>query len=371
MRGARPAERILGGSPTTTGTDPVAVGEPMVVEPSPPASVEVGDPSKVPYRSHGKVFFRWKGGDYVCSGTVVTSEFESLVVTAGHCVFDEGSFSSRLMFVPAYDSGDAPFGEWTASELFTTTGWINGWEDDDLRFDVGMAVISPQSGETIQDAVGARGIEFNRDPSSLDIEAIGHPAGDPFDGESMILCASDVLYRDEEAGIPAPMAIDCDMTGGSSGGGWVIEGAKVNSVVSYGYPDLPDVLFGPYFGDAVQTLYVTAGGTEPGPGPDPEEPIDHAIGLTLTMRGHLRATGRMSVPDGYLPCRRNAPIRIFRTTGSASEVFVKKTTTGDDGRFSIAVPDRAGRYYAFGPEGGVDELNNCLEAFSGYSRHRH
>ena len=55
------------------------------------------------------------------------------------------------------------------------------------------------------------------------------------------------------------------MTGGSSGGGWVIDGGKVNSVVSYGYEctiplpicDNPEEgkLFGPYFGDEIKQLY--------------------------------------------------------------------------------------------------------------------
>ena len=55
------------------------------------------------------------------------------------------------------------------------------------------------------------------------------------------------------------------MTGGSSGGGWVIKGKNVNSVVSYGYEcviPLPicdnsedGKLFGPYFGDEIKKLY--------------------------------------------------------------------------------------------------------------------
>ena len=46
------------------------------------------------------------------------------------------------------------------------------------------------------------------------------------------------------------MGIDCDMTGGSSGGGW-IAGGGVASVNSYGYSTLPNVMFGPYQGSVV------------------------------------------------------------------------------------------------------------------------
>jgi hypothetical protein len=57
------------------------------------------------------------------------------------------------------------------------------------------------------------------------------------------------------------MAIGCDMTGGSSGGGWVIEDASgnafVNSVNSYKYisPSEPLAMYGPYHGDGTANLY--------------------------------------------------------------------------------------------------------------------
>jgi Ca2+-binding RTX toxin-like protein len=56
------------------------------------------------------------------------------------------------------------------------------------------------------------------------------------------------------------MEIDCDMTGGSSGGGWVIDGQFVNSVTSYGYRRDFDSLFGPYLGTTAENLYQQARG---------------------------------------------------------------------------------------------------------------
>ena len=56
------------------------------------------------------------------------------------------------------------------------------------------------------------------------------------------------------------MGIDCDMTGGSSGGGW-IAGGGVASVNSYGYSTLPNVMFGPYQGSVAQSLYTQAAGS--------------------------------------------------------------------------------------------------------------
>jgi len=51
------------------------------------------------------------------------------------------------------------------------------------------------------------------------------------------------------------MSIGCDMTAGSSGGGWIIDGQYLNSSVSYGYDNDPIDLYGPYFGQAARNLF--------------------------------------------------------------------------------------------------------------------
>ena len=53
------------------------------------------------------------------------------------------------------------------------------------------------------------------------------------------------------------MGIGCDMTGGSSGGGWIV-GANLYSVNSYGYSNQPDVMFGPYLDGVAQSVYNAA-----------------------------------------------------------------------------------------------------------------
>jgi hypothetical protein len=64
------------------------------------------------------------------------------------------------------------------------------------------------------------------------------------------------------------MSIGCDMTGGSSGGGWVIDDGSgngfVNSVNSYKYGLEPEVMFGPYFDSTTQALFNQAQGLVPG-----------------------------------------------------------------------------------------------------------
>ena len=222
-----------------------------------------------PQRVHGKVFFTISGGsdpgNFLCSGTTVRSPSHSLVWTAGHCVNDaefNGGFATNFEFVPGYRNGRRPFGEWVARELFTTSGWQN---NGNIRVDIGAAVLARDSeGRGIQDVVGARGIAFNQSRNQ-NFVAFGYPAVSTvfrtFNGQILYSCTSPRIGDDNPPGAgPNPMEIDCDMTGGASGGGWVVNGRFVNSVTSYGYEFDLDSLFGPYFGTTAKSLYQEARG---------------------------------------------------------------------------------------------------------------
>jgi len=222
----------------------------------------VGNPKSKPFRTHGKVFFTLGGVPYECSGTSVKSKTESLVVTAGHCTYSTAAgYASKFMFAPAYKNGDTPFGKWTAKRIKATPQWEN---NENISYDVGMATMSKRNGKTLADKVGKRGIAFNKSRNQ-NFHVFGYPAEDSFDGEKMYRCDSPSQGPDNSQNKPKPTRIDCDMTGGSSGGGWVIGRGQVNSVVSYGYEcviPLPicnnseeGKLFGPYFGDEIKRLY--------------------------------------------------------------------------------------------------------------------
>ena len=66
-------------------------------------------------------------------------------------------------------------------------------------------------------------------------------------------------YR-SRGGLKENCSLACNMTGGSSGGGW-ITGGKLNSVTSFGYTGLKNVLYGPFFGSVIQTAYTSASNT--------------------------------------------------------------------------------------------------------------
>jgi Trypsin-like peptidase domain/RTX calcium-binding nonapeptide repeat (4 copies) len=225
-----------------------------------------------PDRVHGKVFFTLAGGsepgDYVCSGTVVASGSHSLVWTAGHCVDDAetgGGFASDWSFVPGYHAGSAPYGEWPAKTLATTSGWRSG---ANVRVDFGAATVARDpAGRGIEDIVGARKIAFGQ-PRTDPITAFGYPAEptlfEPlFDGERLYSCDSPITGSDTPPGAgPDTVQIDCDMSGGSSGGGWVDADGAVVGLTSYGYATDLDHLYGPYFGPAAKDLYEQASGPQ-------------------------------------------------------------------------------------------------------------
>jgi V8-like Glu-specific endopeptidase len=211
-------------------------------------------------RTTGKVFFTLGGSNYVCSGSAVTSANESTVTTAGHCLNEgPGAYASYFSFVPAYDDGAAPYGEWVATDLFTTTQWAS---QGDFNYDVGMAKVAPLGGATLTDTVGSQGIAFNQ-PRGQFVHAFGYPAASPYDGQSLTYC-SGTTTNDTRGGTD-DLRLACNMTGGSSGGPWFQgfsngTGTQI-SLNSFGYRGEKNAMYGPIFGATVRNLYTaTAAG---------------------------------------------------------------------------------------------------------------
>jgi V8-like Glu-specific endopeptidase len=215
---------------------------------------EVAPPyTEFPKSTHGKVFFTdpSTGTNYVCSGTALSSENMSVVWTAGHCVNGGGGpWYTNWMFAPARRDGSNPYGTFAARELWSITGWASG---GDTSYDLGAAVVNASGGSLLVDAVGGRGISWNA-ARNQNYAAHGYPAAPPFRGERQIVCESPWGGDDIAGAGPPTMRIDCDMTGGSSGGGWIV-GGNVHSVNSYKYIFDRKSMYGPYHGQGAADLY--------------------------------------------------------------------------------------------------------------------
>lgn len=333
---------------------------------------EITDPTVYPYVTHGRVFMEYPDGIGFCSGTIVPDQQEDLVLTAAHCLVDPetGRVPDAIAFAPGYRLGNAPYGLWNATAFGVTEQWeisvAGGYPD--ARYDVGaIEIASDWQGVTVGQAFGTRGIQFNQDWRQ-DFTSFGYPMETPFDGERLFSCRSDVGFQDTNyPSAPYTTGMGCDMTEGSSGGGWVIGDGFINSVVSHSFDSHPEVQFGPYFGSSAQAFYEAASGIDL-PGADP---VTHRVSVSLSLRKHLVAKGSLGAPDGYLACTRAAPVRIYKRTSTGSWRFIKGTISNDYGRYSMRIPDRRGRYRVSSPAGEVDDLNRCAATRSVVRTHSH
>ena len=210
-----------------------------------------------PTSTHGKVFFTLGGSDYVCSGTAILSGNKSVVWTAGHCVNEgPGDFATNWEFVPAYKDGSAPLGVYVAEDLITSSAWANQGDFCMTSPRRSSARAAGRPSPTASAGAGSRSTRPARRPTSP--TAIRRHRRSP--ASACGRCTSALQTSDNSAS-PPTLGIGCDMTGGSSGGGWIV-GNNLVSENSYGYSNQPDVMFGPYLGSVAQSVYNAAAATE-------------------------------------------------------------------------------------------------------------
>ncbi|MGW7368929.1 trypsin-like serine peptidase [Streptomyces sp. NPDC054841] len=255
MRGATPLDLLLTPSAAKTLRAPKPAAETTTVAPT--AFPQAGGPwtgAGAVVKTSGRVFFTFQGRTASCSGNAVTSQNASTVITAGHCVKYQGSWHTNWVFVPAYNNGQAPYGQWAASKTLTTPQWE---ATEDINNDIGAAVVAPLNGQKLTSVTGGQGIQFNGGYNKQ-MYAFGFPAASPYDGTKLIYCSGnsskDWLFSQDHS-------LGCNMTGGSSGGPWFTGFSEATgtglqvSVNSFGYVFLPNRMFGPYFGNEAKSLY--------------------------------------------------------------------------------------------------------------------
>jgi hypothetical protein len=220
-----------------------------------------------PFITIGKLFFEQGGGKYVCSAASIGN---NAIWTAGHCVHrgngKPDGWSTRIVFVPAYKDGTAPFGQWPAKYAITTGDWYGKGNPGGLFRDMGGAVLFPNSaGKKISEVVGWLGFAWNWSYYQHWM-ACGYPAGafpsgynspPSFNGQRQIITAASFAYTGDVPGDPKPQGIGSDMTGGCSGGPWILRfgrGNYLNGNNSYRHGDKPEELFSPRFDDLAKSV---------------------------------------------------------------------------------------------------------------------
>ncbi|MEV4533758.1 hypothetical protein AB0J82_08000 [Asanoa sp. NPDC049518] len=236
----------------------------------------------------GRILFSSGGSDWICSGSVVndgsTSNGYSIVLTAGHCVFDgaEG-WSYNFLYLPnfdaqpSYDCATRTDGCWRANLLSAHDDFVpSGFGSNaTVRVDYGFARVGLRiagSGTAELDAAtGGYGLNTTAVANSVSKWAFGYPAEGKYKGNDLVYCTGPTI--DDPNGA-ATWGVACNMNGGSSGGPWIYgttnpavytTATLLTSVNSYGYSGLT-YMFGPKFNSETQTVFTstTSGTASPG-----------------------------------------------------------------------------------------------------------
>lgn len=166
-------------------------------------AIPVKTPTQFPWSCNGKLFFTWKGNDYVGSAGSILLE---VLLTAGHNIFDEGEWSDNFLYYPAYPDLETSYG-WSRVSIFTA--WQN---ETNYAFDYAMILLD----KTLPLSIGSLGVIRDISPIDRTWTAIGYPAAPPYDGEQMYKTTGEYV-----SGTTIITMNHNDMTQGSSGGNWV------------------------------------------------------------------------------------------------------------------------------------------------------
>lgn len=186
-----------------------------------------------PFRASGKLFFKDGTDSYVCSASLIK---RGVVVTAAHCVaaFGENRFFSNFVFVPGYRNGSAPYGKWNATSVTVLASYSDGTMSCAqpgvvCTGDVAVIQLAPKFGRYPGSSTGwysygydgwgfRSGLSIASSQSLVQITQIGYPVG---------LNNGAYMERNDSMGfrsgsLSSNTIIGSLMTGGSSGGPWLV-----------------------------------------------------------------------------------------------------------------------------------------------------
>ncbi|TKJ46448.1 hypothetical protein CEE34_08920, partial [Candidatus Aerophobetes bacterium Ae_b3a] len=143
----------------------------------------ISNPEDYPWCVNVKLYMSFASGNYVGSGVLIDPLH---VLTAGHCVHDVlngGTWASSIVVVPGYENGVRPYGDASAVQLHSWTGWTN---DANWDHDMGMIDLDRPVGAL----TGWHGYGYNNDDSFFTSTANtfynpGYPAESPYNGQYM------------------------------------------------------------------------------------------------------------------------------------------------------------------------------------------
>lgn len=214
----------------------------------------------------GKVFFKMNGSDYVCSGSLIDDGNTGIavVITAGHCVWDNsatGGFATNWTFYPNYDS-DSKLSRvgLGAKRLFAPTAFTNqtSFNTNAILNDYAFAVIDSSNPRFNPGTLPALGNFVKGNKAYV----FGYPQASPFNGNELVYSFGPIS-TDPNSG-DKTWKLGSTLTGGASGGPWYSGYSSgdsvgtVGSVNSYKYTTDKNSMYGPQFSQSTTDLFNAA-----------------------------------------------------------------------------------------------------------------
>jgi hypothetical protein len=167
----------------------------------------------------GKLVFLYRGSPSSCSGSLIDTPSQRVVLTAGHCLYEAGRWSNTIRFIPELRGWNRPHGSFPAATKTVEINWFNStrytWRQPNVRFDFGAVVLQRQLAQLIEP------LPYRLYPGAGMTRLVGYP-GSP--GLWPRMCTSETWrsasFERPRRG-PTMRISRCDLKGGSSGGPWL------------------------------------------------------------------------------------------------------------------------------------------------------
>ena len=215
----------------------------------------------------GALFGTTGSKTHFCTAATVKSTAGDLIITAAHCV-DQNGFASNIEYVPEYHKGQSPYGAWPVRTITVAAGWHKGHNPD---LDFAFLAVGPAGGPKIQARTGGLTLAWTRWYRET-IEVVGY---NDTENQPIRCLTKSFKFRTGQ------MEFYCHgFWTGTSGGPWIIgyngkTGTGTVFGVIGGYQEGGDyewASYSAYFGTALRDLYVAAEKQPVPPPPPPPSP---------------------------------------------------------------------------------------------------
>ncbi|PPF70982.1 peptidase [Clavibacter michiganensis] len=168
----------------------------------------------------GRIYFDVGEKQYSCSGSSIRSDSQLVVATAAHCLYDHGDWSTRVVFIPAWDGANKPLGVWGAFYYSVSRDWRT---TEDPGHDAAFIKMMPKTAwngtkEYLAPQAGAPAPAFDAATPGLHFEAFGYRPLSGYVHQPLYTCAGEGRHFRGLASIPEFEIAGCDPPGGASGG---------------------------------------------------------------------------------------------------------------------------------------------------------